>query len=129
MRRDARFASGEVVRAPHLQGRYQHPFRTLVSTELSEFRNHRPAHPPPWAALSGGVHPCPGGPAGRVDAGTINIVNRPIFGIEAVTNEGATFFGSDKETDEELRRRIKSTLERAGKSQSMPSRHGLVVYS
>jgi hypothetical protein len=44
------------------------------------------------------------------------VVNRPIFGIEAVVNERATFFASERETDEELRRRIRGSLERAGRS-------------
>jgi len=46
------------------------------------------------------------GAAGRVEAGAIRNVNRPIFGIEGVTNERPTFFASARETDEELRRRL-----------------------
>ena len=56
------------------------------------------------------------GTAGKVDAGAIKNINRPIFGIESATNDAPTFFATEKETDEELRRRIKGTLERAGKS-------------
>ena len=44
------------------------------------------------------------GPAGAVAPGAITLINRPIFGIESVTNERATFFATERETDEELRR-------------------------
>ena len=66
------------------------------------------------------------GPNGKVGAGTIVNINRTIFGIESVINEEDTFFATEKETDEEFRRRIKGTLERAGKSTLNAIRFGLI---
>jgi hypothetical protein len=61
-----------------------------------------------------------------VEAGAIKSINRPVFGIEAVVNEAATVFATQKETDDELRRRARGTLERAGKSTVDAIRYTLI---
>jgi hypothetical protein len=45
----------------------------------------------------------------------VTILNRPIFGIEAVMNERPISFSRTRETDEAFRTRIRGALERAGK--------------
>lgn len=119
-RKDAKFAGGEVLlrRNSPAEGDIAIPAGTLVSTdqgqnfETTDKRTLRKGQLSVIASIRAQVE----GPAGRVEAGAIKNINRPIFGIDSVSNEGATFFASEKETDEELRRRIKGTLERAGKS-------------
>ncbi|HEU4796905.1 MAG TPA: baseplate J/gp47 family protein [Pyrinomonadaceae bacterium] len=119
-RKDAKFAGGEVLfrRTTPAEGDITIPSGTLVSTdqgqnfETTDKRILRKGQLSVIATVRAQVE----GPAGKVDAGTIKNVNRPIFGIESATNEAATFFATEKETDEELRRRIKGTLERAGKA-------------
>jgi uncharacterized phage protein gp47/JayE len=119
-RKDAKFAGGEVLfrRNTPAEGDIAIPAGTLVSTdqgqnfETTDKRTLRKGQLSVVAAIRAQVE----GPPGRVEAGTIKNINRPIFGIESVSNEGPTFFATEKETDEELRRRIKGTLERAGKS-------------
>jgi uncharacterized phage protein gp47/JayE len=119
-RKDAKFAGGEVLfrRSTPAEGDITIPAGTLVSTdqgqnfETSDKRILRKGQLSVTAPLRAEVE----GPAGKVDAGTIKNVNRPVFGIESATNDAATFFATEKETDEELRRRIKGRLERAGKA-------------
>ncbi|HLA10974.1 MAG TPA: baseplate J/gp47 family protein [Pyrinomonadaceae bacterium] len=119
-RKDAKFAGGEVLfrRNTPAEGDIAVPPGTLVSTdqgqnfETTDKRTLRKGQLSVVAAIRAQVE----GPPGRVEASTIKNINRPIFGIESVSNEGPTFFATEKETDEELRRRIKGTLERAGKS-------------
>jgi uncharacterized phage protein gp47/JayE len=119
-RKDAKFAGGEVLfrRSSPAEGDIAVPAGTLVSTdqgqnfETTDKRTLRKGQLSVVASIRAQVE----GPVGRVEVGAIKNINRPIFGIESVSNEGATFFASEKETDEELRRRIKGTLERAGKS-------------
>ncbi|MCI0489356.1 MAG: baseplate J/gp47 family protein, partial [Blastocatellia bacterium] len=119
-RKDARFAGGEALfkRGTPAPGDITIPAGTLVSTdqgqnfETTDKRTLRKGQLSVVAPVSAQVE----GPDGRVEAGAIKNINRPIFGIESVINEGATFFATQKETDEELRRRIKGTLERAGKA-------------
>ena len=119
-RKDAKFAGGEVLfrRSTPAEGDITIPSGTLVSTdqgqnfETTDKRILRKGQLSVTATVRAQVE----GPAGKVDAGTIKNINRPIFGIESATNDAATFFATEKETDEELRRRIKGTLERAGKS-------------
>lgn len=119
-RKDAKFAGGEVLfrRSSPAEGDIAVPAGTLVSTdqgqnfETTDKRTLRKGQLSVIAAIRAQVE----GPAGRVEAAAIKNINRPIFGIDSVSNEGATFFATEKETDEELRRRIKGTLERAGKS-------------
>ncbi|HEX5832794.1 MAG TPA: baseplate J/gp47 family protein [Pyrinomonadaceae bacterium] len=119
-RKDAKFAGGEVLfrRSTPAEGDITIPSGTLVSTdqgqnfETTDKRILRKGQLSVTAAVRAQVE----GPAGKVEAGTIKNINRPIFGIESATNDAATFFATEKETDEELRRRVKGTLERAGKS-------------
>ncbi len=119
-RKDAKFAGGEVLfrRSTPAEGDITIPSGTLVSTdqgqnfETTDKRILRKGQLSVTAAVRAQVE----GTAGKVDVGTIKNINRPIFGIESATNDAATFFATEKETDEELRRRIKGTLERAGKS-------------
>jgi uncharacterized phage protein gp47/JayE len=119
-RKDAKFASGEVLfkRTTPASGDITIPVGTLISTaqgqnfETTDKRTLRKGQLSVTAPIRAQVE----GPAGRVDATAINTVNRPIFGIEAVVNEQPAFFATARETDDELRRRIKGTLERAGRS-------------
>ncbi len=119
-RKGAKFASGEVVfkRTTPAPGDIAIPAGTLVSTdqgqnfETTDNRTLRKGQ----LAVTVPIRAQLEGPAGKVDAGAIKNINRPIFGLESVINEVATFFANQKETDEELRRRLKGTLERAGKA-------------
>jgi uncharacterized phage protein gp47/JayE len=119
-RKDAKFANGEAlfIRSTPAEGDISIPAGTLVSTdqgqnfETTDKRTLRRGQLSVVVPLRAQLE----GPAGRVEAGTIKNINRPIFGIQRVLNEAATFFATDKETDEELRRRIKGTLERSGKA-------------
>jgi hypothetical protein len=54
------------------------------------------------------------GPAGVAPAGTLTVVNRPILGIESVTNPQALAFGGPDETDVSLRSRAGRALEAGG---------------
>lgn len=53
---------------------------------------------------------------GIVAANTIVAINRPILGIDAVTNPEASQFASENESDEALRLRAKRALESAGQA-------------
>jgi uncharacterized phage protein gp47/JayE len=129
-RKDARFAGGEALfkRSTPAEGDITIPAGALVSTnqgqnfETSDKRTLRRGQLSVVAPIRAQVE----GPAGRVEAGEIKNINRPIFGIESVINEAATFFATEKETDEELRRRIKGTLERAGKSTLNAIKYSLI---
>src|SRR5262249_934847 len=119
-RKDAKFASGEAVfkRTTPAPGDIAIDTGTLVSTDQGqnfETTDKRTLRKGPLA-VSVPIRAQVDGPAGKVDAGAITNMNRPIFGIESVLNEAATFFANQQETDEELRRRLQGTLERAGKS-------------
>ncbi|HEY2963444.1 MAG TPA: baseplate J/gp47 family protein, partial [Pyrinomonadaceae bacterium] len=119
-RKDAKFAGGEVLfrRSTPAEGDITIPSGTVVSTdqgqnfETTDKRILRKGQLSVTVPVRAQVE----GPAGKVDPGMIKNINRPIFGIESATNDAATFFANEKETDEELRRRIKGTLERAGKA-------------
>jgi len=54
------------------------------------------------------------GPSGVVAAGTIQVMNRPIVGIDSVNNPQATGFQSSAETDDQLRGRIRRAHQGAG---------------
>jgi len=56
------------------------------------------------------------GSAGVVAAGAVNIINKAVHGITSVTNDAPTLFSGQKESDDELRQRAKSVMERAGRS-------------
>jgi hypothetical protein len=129
-RKDARFASGEVLfkRSTPASGDIAIPVGTLVSTaqglnfETSEKRTLRRGQLSVVAPVRAQLE----GPEGRVDAGAIVNINRPIFGIESVSNESAAFFAADKETDEQLRARVKASLERAGRATVDAIKYGLI---
>lgn len=129
-RKDAKFAGGEALfkRSTPADGDITIPAGTLISTnegqnfETSDKRTLRKGQ----LAIVAPIRAQAEGELGRVAAGLIKNINRPIFGIESVTNEGPTFFATEKETDEELRRRIKGTLERAGKSTSNALKFSLI---
>jgi len=129
-RKDAKFAGGEALfkRSTPADGDITIPAGTLISTddgqnfETSDKRTLRKGQ----LAIAAPIRAQAEGELGRVAAGLIKNINRPIFGIESVTNEGPTFFATEKETDEELRRRIKGTLERAGKSTSNALKFSLI---
>ncbi len=119
-RKDARFAVGEVVfvRDTPAAGDITIPAGTAVATERGEtFETvERRTLSRGQLAVSSAIRAMVEGAAGRVDARTIKIINRPIFGIDGVVNREATAFATDKESDEALRRRIRGALERAGKA-------------
>lgn len=129
-RKDARFASGEVLfkRSTPASGDIAIPAGTLVSTaqglnfETGERRTLRRGQLSVVAPVRAQLE----GPEGRVEAGAIVNINRPIFGIESVGNESATFFAADKETDEQLRARVRASLERAGRATVDAIKYGLI---
>lgn len=129
-RKNAHFASGEVLfkRTSPAPGDIAIPAGTVVSTdqganfETTDKRTLRRGQLSVTVPIRAQVD----GPAGKVDSGAIKNINRPIFGIESVINEGATFFATQKETDEELRRRARGALERAGKSTVDAIRYALI---
>lgn len=129
-RKDARFANGEVLlkRSSPAPGDITIPAGTLVSTdqgqnfETADKRTLRTGQ----LSVAVPIRAQAEGPPGRVESKTIKNINRPIFGIESVINEEATYFATDKETDDAFRRRIKGTLERAGKSTVSAIKYGLI---
>lgn len=56
------------------------------------------------------------GAAGVVIAQAVQVINRPILGIDTVGNPQATRFSGADETDDELRARTRRSLEGAGKA-------------
>jgi hypothetical protein len=56
------------------------------------------------------------GAAGVAPAGAARVINRPILGIDEVTNPQATRFSGADETDEQLRARLRRSLESGGKA-------------
>lgn len=129
-RKDAKFAGGEVLfkRSTPADGDITVPAGTLLSTndgrnfETTDKRTLRKGQ----LSVVAPVRAQAEGTAGRVDKGVISNINRPIFGIETAANEAPTFFATSKETDEELRRRIRGTLERAGKSTTNAIKFSLI---
>lgn len=129
-RKDARFASGEVLfkRSTPAEGDITISAGTVVSTatgqnfETSEKRILRKGQLSVFVPIRAQFE----GPDGSADKGSIQSINRPIFGIESVLNEESTFFATEKESDEEFRRRIKGALERAGKSTISAIKYGLI---
>lgn len=129
-RKDAKYASGEALfkRSTPAPADITIPAGTLVSDdagqnfETTDKRTLRKGQLSVVSKIRAQVE----GTAGRVAAGKIKNINRPIFGIDSVINEEATFFATDKETDEQLRRRIKGTLERAGRSTVNAIKYSLI---
>jgi hypothetical protein len=129
-RKDAKFAGGEVLfkRSTPAPADISIPAGTVVSTDAGqnfETTDKRTLRRDQLSVLAP-IRALVEGTAGRVDAGQIVTVNRPIFGIESVQNERATFFATERETDEELRRRIRGSLERAGRSTVDSIRQSLI---
>ena len=56
------------------------------------------------------------GTDGVVAAGVITVINETIHGIDSVTNDAATLFSGEKESDAELRVRAKRLLQQAGRA-------------
>jgi uncharacterized phage protein gp47/JayE len=56
------------------------------------------------------------GKEGNVFAGSINVMPKPLMGIEYVINKKDILNGTDEEKDPELRERAKRALEKAGKA-------------
>jgi uncharacterized phage protein gp47/JayE len=54
------------------------------------------------------------GPEGVAAAGSLTVINRPILGVESVTNPQALVFGGADETDDSLRARAGRALEAGG---------------
>jgi uncharacterized phage protein gp47/JayE len=129
-RKDARFASGEVLfkRGTPAPGDIIVPAGTVVSTDrgqnfaTSDKRTLRRGQLSIVVPIRAQVEGTPG----KVDAGTITSINRPIFGIDAVQNDAATFFASNQETDAELKQRVLAAIERAGKSTVDAIRYALI---
>lgn len=129
-RKDARFAMGEVLltRRTAAPADIAIPAGTLVSTAQGEKflttskrllrRGQLSVAIPIRAEIEG--------PRGGIDAGQITVINRPIFGIDSCTNERATFFANDRESDDEFRTRIVGTIERAGRSTINAIKFGLI---
>ncbi len=119
-RKDAKFASGEVLfkRTTPAPGDIAVAVGTVVSTaDARAFETTAPRTlRRDQLSVVVPVRAQEPGPAGAVPPGAITLINRPIFGIEAVTNERATFFAAERESDEELRRRIRGRIHRAGRS-------------
>lgn len=129
-RKDAKFAGGEVLfkRSTPAPGDIAIPVATLVSTAEGQVFETTAARTLRRDQLSVvvPVRAQMEGPAGAVAAGAITIVNRPIFGVEEVLNERPTFFAAERETDEELRRRIRGSIHRAGRSTLAAIRTSLI---
>ena len=129
-RKDARFASGEVLfrRTTPAPGDITIAAGTLVSTdqgqnfETTDKKTLRKGQ----LAVAVPVRAQVEGPPGKVEAAAIRNINRPIFGVESVVQEEPTFFATEKETDAQLRQRMKGTLERAGKSTVNAIKFGLI---
>lgn len=56
------------------------------------------------------------GTAGIAPAGAVRVMNRPILGIDEVANPQPTRFSGADETDDQLRARVRRSLEGAGKA-------------
>lgn len=129
-RKDAKFATGEVIfkRGTPAPGDIAIVAGTVVSTdqgqnfETTDKRTLRKGQ----LAVAVPIRAQVEGPSGKADTGAIKNVNRPIFGIDSVANEAGTFFATEKETDQELRRRLQGTLERAGKATLDAIRYSLI---
>ena len=67
------------------------------------------------------------GEPGLVEANMITLMNRPLLGIDKITNPDQTTFGTEPETDEQLRQRAKAQLERAGKTTLKALKYALLA--
>ena len=67
-------------------------------------------------SVDGPVQATVSGSDGIVQAGAIVAINRPVLGIDAVSNDEATAFAAQKESDAALRQRARRALESAGQA-------------
>ncbi len=119
-RKGANFASGEVLfkRGSPAPADITIPAGTAVATnegqvfETADKRTLRRGQ----LSVTSPIRAQAEGQVGMVPVGTIQIINRPIFGIDAVVNERNTVLATETESDDAFRRRIKATLERAGRA-------------
>lgn len=129
-RKGANFASGEVLfkRTSPAPADISIPAGTVVSTndgqrfETTDKRTLRRGQLSIGAPVRSQVE----GQGGLVPAGAIQNINRPIFGVDEVVSERNTLLAAEKESDPAFRRRIKATLERAGKSTLSALRNALI---
>jgi len=84
-------------------------FRTMREAVLIRNREGRWEVEVPVVALNPGDE-------GNIFAGHINVMPKPVIGIEYVINKKDIMNGTDIETDSELRERAKQALEMAGKA-------------
>ncbi len=67
------------------------------------------------------------GEPGLVPGNSITLMNRPLLGIHEICNPDETTFGTEPETDVQLRGRAKSQLERAGKTTLKALKYALLA--
>ena len=85
----------------------QPPQITVETTDAETLRSGTLSATAPVRARSSG-------PAGIAAAGTLTVINRPILGVDSVTNPQALVFGGADETDAALRARAGRALEAGG---------------
>lgn len=88
-------------------------FRTTRETTLSRNREGKWEVEVPVIAMNPGKE-------GNIFAGSINVMPKPVIGIEYIINKKDILNGTDIETDSQLRERAKQALEMAGKA-TVPS--------
>jgi uncharacterized phage protein gp47/JayE len=122
VRRDTRFASGTVIfsrstpaaaditvpAGTRLSTR-DAPAVTFQTTAARTLRRGELSTEAPIAAILGGRE-------GVVPANAVGVLHRPILGIERITNPQATIFAGQRESDEELRLRVKRAFQTAGRA-------------
>lgn len=84
-------------------------FRTTREAILIKNANNKWEFEVPVVAISPGKE-------GNVFAGSINVMPKPLMGIEYIINKKDILNGTDEENDSDLRKRAKSALEKAGKA-------------
>jgi uncharacterized phage protein gp47/JayE len=84
-------------------------FRTTCESVLARNHDGKWEVDVPVVALASGKE-------GNIFAGSINLMPKPVIGIEYVINKKDILNGTDVETDPELRKRAKQALEMAGKA-------------
>ena len=60
-----------------------------------------------------------------VDAGALKVLERAIAGVDSVTNDAATFRGTEDEGDDQLRLRVRAATHRAGRGTADAVRSGI----
>lgn len=85
------------------------PARTFETTETVTLQRGQLSVDAPIQAIAAGAD-------GIVAAGAIVAINRPVLGIDRVTNDDPTAFVAQKESDQALRLRARRALESAGQA-------------